>query len=75
MGFTHKYSIGDMRVGHVFQGRYKAILVERTIIFLSFLASGVESGQGLDDQRSSGVSLEQLPNDDQSSVADKMLAR
>ena len=75
MGFTRKHSIGDMRVGHVFQGRYKAILVEGTIICLSFLASGVESGQGAGGLRPSGEDLEQLSNDDQSSVADKMLAR
>jgi putative transposase len=62
--YTQAYNQRHHRVGHIFQGRFKAILVQKDSHFLEVCRlSGAQSGQSQSGQPSGAVEMEQLPSD------------
>ncbi|GAB4365775.1 MAG: hypothetical protein Kow0060_23250 [Methylohalobius crimeensis] len=60
--YTQRFNRRHGLVGHLFQGRYKAILVERDAYLLGAVpVCGAESGPGGEGVGSRRVALEQLP--------------
>src|ERR687896_1982709 len=61
--YTQRFNRRHGRVGHVFQGRYKAILVERDSYLKELALRGAQSGAGETGTASGRVAVEQLCHD------------
>jgi hypothetical protein len=59
--YTRYLNRQHQRVGHVFQGHFKAILVQRCLSAGTGALHYVESGAGTDGAKRQSVALEQLP--------------
>lgn len=63
--YTQKFNRTHMRVGHVFQGRYKAILVQKETYLLELSARTgalyrAQPGSGTNVEERKGLAVEQL---------------